>query len=427
MSVQNQQVLFFVFLGFFILIGLGSLATLLGFVKGVYPAFRKWAVAGFVGSVTLVIVSLFKSTFTTIGPIVVTLLPPLGNLPAPAFLEKGTFRYDEVVRMDGNSVKTHSGDIVAVLGQGGGWEVQLPGEVVDKAVKLSFRDQAGSWWEAGPFWPNRIRQEMRQGTPPPGDTAALPLLFPRETAVVLVAATAATPMSTFALQQQASIKFSNYARRIGDKYNQPYYEWRVFVDEPQNVLDTIQQIDYELHPTFIQPFQSSRDRDHQFELKESGWGEFRILITVRYTNGTQAKASYPLSLKENWPAPLGKRVKLDKIHVIQDGSPNVTAWVFDILVDGKKFLTLPRRNYTDARTKNDYVAGPADRWVGDIKVGASEQIRIDINGKRPVGGDTAIGTGTLTQNGKPVIITASNKDPQKGAFEFSFSVTAAGN
>ncbi len=55
---------------------------------------------------------------------------------------------------------------------------------------------------------------------------------------------------------------------------------------------------YTLHPTFPQPTRTSRDRERQFALEAMGWGEFRLLITVRFTNGRETKTTYMLDLSK---------------------------------------------------------------------------------------------------------------------------------
>ena len=117
----------------------------------------------------------------------------------------------------------------------------------------------------------------------------------------MLAAGPASESQQSAQSRRAVPKFNNYARGAGEKYGRTYYQWRVFVDEPRPVLDTIQQVEYVLHPTFPDPFQMSKNREGAFELVSEGWGEFTILITVRYIDGTENKTSYYLDLRKTWP------------------------------------------------------------------------------------------------------------------------------
>ncbi len=423
MGSAHQDVLFFVFIGFFILIGLTSLAVLLGFVKNADRKFRQAAVPGFVGAVTTAVIGLFKIAITpAVVPIVVTLLPPPGvALPA---LKSGKYQYDEVAA-DNVRVVTKEGAVVPVLGEGN-WQVQLSGEVANKPMHLHLQDEDGNWWQAGPFFPNYIRQEIRSGkamTPISDASWHVP-------GVTLVSA--AGPPGVLTAQQQAELKFNNYARRIDDRYGRAFYEWRVFVDEPQKVLDTIAQVDYVLHPTFPNPFQSSRDRGRKFELVTTGWGGFNILITVHYVDGREAKATYFLDLNKGWPAEIQKttsssmQLKLEKIQVNADGSVGSTGWLFDVLVDGKRMLHLANRSYDDGResTKKPSSYGPdSGSWIiGPLNLGRGQTIRIDVKGERSFGHDTATGTATLRANGGPFAVDVANtKDRKKGSFTFYFA------
>jgi transcription initiation factor IIF auxiliary subunit len=80
-----------------------------------------------------------------------------------------------------------------------------------------------------------------------------------------------------------------------------YYRWRVFVDESEPVLEQIQQVEYTLHPTFPQPHQVRTDRRDLFALETAGWGEFTMLIDVKYRDGRIEKVPYWLDLSKKWP------------------------------------------------------------------------------------------------------------------------------
>jgi hypothetical protein len=292
MASEHQAVLFFVFVGFFILIGLASLSVLLGFCKTADRRFRQWALFGFFAGVSTAIFGLFKILFITqIAPVVVILQPPVGI--SPPVLKGGTYQYDEIVAK-ADSVVTRTGRVFPVVGEGN-WQVQLPGEVSNKPMRLHLEDENGNWWETSPFFPNYIRQEMRTGK------ALVPESHnswqPPGVALLL----AAEMNGAQGASEQSTVKFNNYARKRPGGSEPAYYDWRIFVDEPPAVLNTIDQIDYVLHPTFPQPFQTSRNRNNAFELVNSGWGGFNILITVHYTNGRQAKTSYLLDLRKDWP------------------------------------------------------------------------------------------------------------------------------
>src|SRR6185369_7940102 len=109
----------------------------------------------------------------------------------------------------------------------------------NKVIQLILRDENGGAWETGPFYPNYVRQEVRAGKPDEPVTTTSTWQMPG-TAVLLAAdpadASAAAP----------AVKMDNYARRVTDRYDKPYYEWRVFVAEGPGVLQKIARVDYVL-------------------------------------------------------------------------------------------------------------------------------------------------------------------------------------
>lgn len=98
----------------------------------------------------------------------------------------------------------------------------------------------------------------------------------------------------------AEVHFTNIARPVGERRGTSWYEWVVYVDEEAQILDKIEAVEYLLHRTFPEPLRKSTDRSSKFSLKSSGWGEFRILITVFFTDGSRLETSYPLDLGRSW-------------------------------------------------------------------------------------------------------------------------------
>jgi hypothetical protein len=292
--------LFWTFLGFFLLIGILSLLAMAGVVK-TDPQFRRWAVTGFIAAVTGAVIGLFNITFNKQAALFVTLIPPQEEI---LDLVVGEYKYDEP---SSSGVKTHSGRVEMALGEGG-WQAKLPQEVLDKPVELSFKDRNNNWWGIRPFYPNHNRQVLvktQAPTPPPvghlfegtpaGNAYANSIesrTDPRKPG----------PSPLLIAKIERPLKFDNYARSMGAIQNRTFYKWRVFLDEPQSVLDTIADVQYLLHPTFPEPTQVRSDPTNKFALETSGWGEFTIIITVRYKDGSEEKISYHLDLSKKWPA-----------------------------------------------------------------------------------------------------------------------------
>jgi len=97
------------------------------------------------------------------------------------------------------------------------------------------------------------------------------------------------------------LKFNNYAMESGRRGMNIFYKWKVFVDEPEEVLKTIESVEYRLHETFPKPINIIEDRKTRFALEASGWGTFLIHLTVYLTDGSAVNTSYYLDLSKSWP------------------------------------------------------------------------------------------------------------------------------
>ena len=98
------------------------------------------------------------------------------------------------------------------------------------------------------------------------------------------------------------VKMNNYAEPAGERGGNKWYRWRVFVDEPEPVLETIENVEYVLHPTFPRPNQERDDAPDKFALESSGWGEFTIVANVKYRDGHSERQTYWLDLGKGWPS-----------------------------------------------------------------------------------------------------------------------------
>jgi transcription initiation factor IIF auxiliary subunit len=96
------------------------------------------------------------------------------------------------------------------------------------------------------------------------------------------------------------VKFNNIARHVGTKYGKDWYEWMVYVDEKDEVLEQIKAVEYLLHRTFPDPLRVIEVPYNKFACESSGWGEFWIAITVFFRNGARFETSYYLDLSKNW-------------------------------------------------------------------------------------------------------------------------------
>jgi transcription initiation factor IIF auxiliary subunit len=93
--------------------------------------------------------------------------------------------------------------------------------------------------------------------------------------------------------------FDNYARPQGAK-NGNFFEWIVFMNEPQEVLEQVDMVEYRLHETFPNPIRVQTNVEENFALRASGWGTFMIYITVHLKDGSETQETYHLSFSKPW-------------------------------------------------------------------------------------------------------------------------------
>ena len=97
------------------------------------------------------------------------------------------------------------------------------------------------------------------------------------------------------------IKLDNYAREEEMRGDRRFYRWKVFVDEDQSILDQIEEVDYQLNPTFPQPEQTVRNPQDGFSLETAGWGEFTLSADIKFRDGRVETVAYWLDLGKEWP------------------------------------------------------------------------------------------------------------------------------
>jgi transcription initiation factor IIF auxiliary subunit len=79
------------------------------------------------------------------------------------------------------------------------------------------------------------------------------------------------------------------------------WAWTVYLNASAPTLDKVKCVEYHLHPTFPNPLQVVCERGQQqpFALRGSGWGEFNVVVTVKFTDGTERQYSHWLKLSSS--------------------------------------------------------------------------------------------------------------------------------
>lgn len=79
--------------------------------------------------------------------------------------------------------------------------------------------------------------------------------------------------------------------------DEDWWDWSIELDAPQQTLDQVKYVEYELHPTFSKPIRRITDRTSHFRLSTAGWGTFPIRARVIFEDGTEQKLEHELELR----------------------------------------------------------------------------------------------------------------------------------
>ncbi len=75
-----------------------------------------------------------------------------------------------------------------------------------------------------------------------------------------------------------------------------WWKWAVWIEGTKEALDSVDFVEWTLHPTFPNPIRTSRDRASKFRLQTGGWGVFPIVGRVQLKDGQQIKLRHYLKL-----------------------------------------------------------------------------------------------------------------------------------
>lgn len=285
MAETQHLVLFWVFVAFFLIIGIIAILAIVGVIK-TDARFRKWAVGGFAAAIVGVVIMWAKAQPSQSPLDIFVNLEPPADVKADTFeLESGIYEYDE--QLSSEKSNTRSGSVELTAGQNvGWWTAKIPYNGMTKAFRMTLTDKNGKQWKVRPFYPNYNRQPLIATAPHQNNAAtSLPTLG----------------LTSTAFANETKIRFNNYARVTSKLQGRTYYKWRVFVDEPIQELTKILEVQYLLHPTFPYPLQVRTNPNDKFAVDASGWGQFTIQITIKYKDGSSETTSYDLDLTKGWP------------------------------------------------------------------------------------------------------------------------------
>ncbi len=62
-----------------------------------------------------------------------------------------------------------------------------------------------------------------------------------------------------------------------------WWSWTAFIDEiTEEELDSIEYVEYHLHPSFRNPIKRSRSKRNNFSITVKGWGVFELTARVKF-------------------------------------------------------------------------------------------------------------------------------------------------
>ncbi len=74
-----------------------------------------------------------------------------------------------------------------------------------------------------------------------------------------------------------------------------YWDWEIHLEGSDDELDRVKYVEYVLHETFPDPIRKISDRSSGFQLETSGWGTFRVYITIKLRTGSEIEESLNIS------------------------------------------------------------------------------------------------------------------------------------
>lgn len=116
----------------------------------------------------------------------------------------------------------------------------------------------------------------------------------------------------------------NTSKYLGDRT----WEWTIFVDGPDSLLDQVEYVKYTLHPTFSNPVQARDNRPEKFSLTRIGWGTFVIPVQIVFKNGSSQLLYHQLVFEEV-QRPIGNLRPANTSQHLGEGR-----WRWTIYLDG---------------------------------------------------------------------------------------------
>jgi len=78
-----------------------------------------------------------------------------------------------------------------------------------------------------------------------------------------------------------------------------YFNWAIWIESGESDIADIESVTYLLHSTFKNRVHEFTDPSTNFKIKSSGWGEFRVEITIKKKSGESLQLAHWLALGDD--------------------------------------------------------------------------------------------------------------------------------
>lgn len=115
-----------------------------------------------------------------------------------------------------------------------------------------------------------------------------------------------SPRTDFATMAQAQIDRTNpiIVQHVRPLEPNPYgdqheaFVWELYLNLEHSILDEIDYVQYDLHPTYENPERIVRDKKSNFRLRLIGWGTFEIPVHIHFKDGSVLETVHELQFPD---------------------------------------------------------------------------------------------------------------------------------
>jgi hypothetical protein len=83
-----------------------------------------------------------------------------------------------------------------------------------------------------------------------------------------------------------------------------WFRWTLEIHGTPEALDSIDSVEYRLHPSFLARLQKARSRENHFGIEREGWGTFVVHYRIEFIDYTSFEGRYMLTFEKVNEAPL---------------------------------------------------------------------------------------------------------------------------